>query len=262
MSTIDRTLLPIEEELFSSEVAYVGAFRCPPHDPLFHNTGPTRNHLFAFPRTTVTIEHEHQRPFVSTPHNVNFYNRGQHYVRYAVDRNMGDICEFFVVAPSLLLDVLREHDRFVEERPDQPFTRPYLEVHEEIFARERTLIEWIRAADRDALEIEEGITWLVDSLAGDLSHQADPLPAAAVERVEEAKAMLARHVAEPLSIADVALATGSSVYYLCRIFRRHTGMTMTAYRLKLRLRLAFDEVTTSTDLLTTALNLGFSSHSY
>jgi AraC-like DNA-binding protein len=261
---IDRTVLPVEQILYSSGIAHVGAFRCPADNPLFRDSGPTRNHIFVFPRTAVAIEHDDRPPFVATPHGVTFYNRGQHYQRRAVEPESGDVCDFFAVSPDLLLDALRAHDRTVEEHADAPFRVPYTEVPAPIFERERELVEWMRSGDRDAFEIEEGVIWLVDMLAGNLPRAADqePLPRAAVDRVEQAKAMLACAVDQPLTIAEIAEATSTSIYYLCKIFRRHTGLTMTTYRLHLRLRLAFDEVMTSHDLLATALKFGFTSHSY
>jgi AraC-like DNA-binding protein len=260
---IDRTVLPVEQVLHSSEIAHVGAFRCPTSDPLFHDTGPIRNHIFVFPRTTVAIEHEHQRPFVATPHGVTFYNRGQHYQRHAVDWAAGDVCDFFAVSPGLLVDVLRAHDRTVEDRADAPFQIPYVEVPPSIFEREREIARWMRSGDRDRFEIDEAMIWLVDALAARLAQTDVPeLPPAAIDRVEQAKALLACDVDQPSSIGEIANATSTSVYYLCKIFRRHTGQTMTTYRLHLRLRLAFDEVMTSRDLLETALKFGFTSHSY
>ena len=261
---IDRSILPVEDVLYSSAIAHVGAFRCPTNDPLFHDSGPTRNHIFVFPRTAVAIEHVDRPPFVATPHGVTFYNRGTHYQRHAVDEEAGDVCDFFAVSPDLLLDALRAHDRTVEDRADAPFTIPYTEIPPAIFDCERELIRWMRSGERDALEIEEGMIWLLDILAGNLPRlsQQDPLPRSATERVEQAKAMLARDIDRPVSIADIAEAASTSIYYLCKIFRRQTGLTMTTYRLHLRLRMAFDEVMTSHDLFETAMKFGFTSHSY
>jgi AraC-like DNA-binding protein len=257
-------MLPVEQVLYSSGVAHVGSFSCPADDPLFHDSGPTRNHLFVFPRTTIAIEHDDKPPFVSTAHGVTLYNRGQHYQRRVVDPEAGDVCDFFAVSPDLLVDALRAHDRSVEDHADAPFRIPYTEIPASIFENERELVEWMRSGDRDALEIEEGVIWLLDMLAGTLPRAAEqtPLPRSAADRVEQAKAVLARDIDQPRSIAQIADATSTSIYYLCKIFRRHTGLTMTTYRQQLRLRLAFDEVMTSHDLLATALRFGFTSHSY
>ncbi len=260
-AAIDRTILPVEKALYASDRVFIGSFQCGPHDPHFEDSGPTRNHIFVFPRTTVAIEHEHRRPFISTPHNVTFYNRGQQYRRSAVEPETGDVCEFFAVSDDVLLDALIARDRSVAERPEQPFTAPYAQVPASTFRSERALIDRVLAGDADELEVDEAVMWLLDSLLDGVTSEAMIAPSAR-ERVEHAKRMLATALDRPLSIEEIAGETGTSLYYLCKIFRRQAGMTMSAYRLQLRLRLAFDEVRGSRDLLATALSLGFSSHSH
>lgn len=258
---IDRTILPIEKALYASDRVFIGSFQCAPHDPHFEDSGPTRNHIFVFPRTTVAIEHEHQRPFISTPHNVTFYNRGQQYRRSAVEPETGDVCDFFAVSDDVIIDALRARDRSAGDRREQPFTSPYAEIPASTFRSERALIDRVIAGDVDELEVDEAVIRLLDSLLDGVTSEA-PLASSARERVEHAKKMLATALDRPLTIEEIAGETGTSLYYLCKIFRRHTGMTMSAYRLQLRLRLAFDEVRGSRDLLATALGLGFSSHSH
>lgn len=262
-AAIDRTVLPVEDVLHSSDIAHVGAFHCMPEDPLFHDSGPTRNHIFVFPRTTVAIEHDDRPEFVATPQGITFYNRGQHYRRRAVSPDRGDVCDFFAVAPDVLLDAMRAHDATVDDRTDRPFQFPYIEIPPSIFQRERAAVDLMRSG-ADALDVEEALVWLVDSVMASASSArgTTTLPRSAAERVEHAKALLASELERPLSIRTIADATGTSVYYLCKIFRRQTGLTMSTYRLQLRLRHAYDEVAASTDLLDTALRLGFSSHSY
>jgi AraC-like DNA-binding protein len=178
-----------------------------------------------------------------------------------VDPETGDQCDFFAVNDRVLLEALRAHDQSVEDRPEQPFTSPYAPVAADTFRSERLLIERIISGEADRLEIEESVLWLLDALFHGMK-RAGSLAPSARERVEHAKKMLASHLDAPLSIEEIASETGTSLFHLCKIFRRETGMTMSAYRHQLRLRLAFDEVRTSRDFLSTALALGFSSHSY
>ena len=77
-------ILPVERVLFESDLVRIGAFRCAVSDPLFHDSGPIRNHVVVFPRTAVKLQYEGGRPFVATPNVVTLYNRGQVYVRDAV----------------------------------------------------------------------------------------------------------------------------------------------------------------------------------
>jgi transcriptional regulator GlxA family with amidase domain len=53
------------------------------------------------------------------------------------------------------------------------------------------------------------------------------------------------------------------VFHLCRVFRRHVGMTLHEYRQQLRVRHALETVASGdVDLLQVALELGFSGHSH
>ena len=87
----------IDRIVFDSGLVRVGAFRCHPDDPSFHDSGPARNCCFVFPRTAVEIQHEHERAFVANPNVVTFYNQGQAYLRNAVSIE-GDRCDWFGVA--------------------------------------------------------------------------------------------------------------------------------------------------------------------
>jgi AraC-like DNA-binding protein len=80
---------------------------------------------------------------------------------------------------------------------------------------------------------------------------------------EAARTVLARSFREPVTLDEVARRTGSSMFHLCRTFRRHTGSTLHGYRNQLRLRTALERAATpESDLTELALDLGFSSHSH
>jgi AraC-like DNA-binding protein len=73
----------------------------------------------------------------------------------------------------------------------------------------------------------------------------------------------AADLAEPLTLARVAQAVGSSVFHLCRAFKRATGSTLHGYRNELRLRRSLDLIADRPrDLTNVALDVGFSSHSH
>ena len=99
----------IDRIVFDSGLVRVGAFRCYPDDPSFHDSGPARNCCFVFPRTAVEIQHEHERAFVANPNVVTFYNQGQAYVRNAVSIE-GDRCDWFGVEIDVVQDVVRTFD--------------------------------------------------------------------------------------------------------------------------------------------------------
>src|SRR5262249_48871565 len=78
-----------------------------------------------------------------------------------------------------------------------------------------------------------------------------------------AMALLARQFREPLALADIASAVGSSPFHLCRLFRRETGLSIHRYLSRLRLRAALELLPEYNGELTRlAVDLGFSSHSH
>src|SRR6185503_11374820 len=84
-----------------------------------------------------------------------------------------------------------------------------------------------------------------------------------VDAVEHARQLIAREPAGNLALRDLARECELSPFRLCRLFRAHTGQTMTGYRHSLRLRFALERLRDhSLDLTALALDLGYSSHSH
>src|SRR5688500_18865312 len=85
---------PPSRSLSDGTTVPIGTFRAAPRTPRFHASGAIQHPLLVFPRTTVRIRHEGERPFVATPAVITLYNRGQLYWRDSVDP-AGDLCEWF-----------------------------------------------------------------------------------------------------------------------------------------------------------------------
>jgi transcriptional regulator GlxA family with amidase domain len=83
-------------------------------------------------------------------------------------------------------------------------------------------------------------------------------------RVHEACRILATHLDERLTLPAVADAVGLSTYHFCRLFRATTGLTVHAYRKRLRLRQAFTTCAERPDskLSEVAMSVGYASHSH
>jgi len=96
--------------------------------------------------------------------------------------------------------------------------------------------------------------------AGALSAAATrPLHSTIVER---AKATIAEDPFDDRSLADVALAVGTSPYHLTRAFKRVTGLSLHAYRLQLRLQAGLERAVAGEPLDRVALDCGFAHHSH
>lgn len=82
-------------------------------------------------------------------------------------------------------------------------------------------------------------------------------------RVARARALIAAQPQANHPLEELAAEAACSPYHLARLFRRHTGMSLRGYRLRLRLALALERLAGGADDLTrVALETGFSDHSH
>lgn len=256
---------PIERILFHSELVTIGEFRCAREHPRFGDSGPATQHCFVFPRTAVTIEHEHARPFVANPNVVTLYNRGQRYLRGALSPQ-GDRCDWFGVEVGLARDVVRRFDPTVDERAE-PFALPRGHSDAALYLAQRELFEQTASgAPLDALALEERVVGLLERVL-ELSHPTPPRPLPRRRQRGEVshhvERLLSERWSEDLRLADLARAIGLSVYHLCHTFRRETGTTLHQYRHQLRVRASIETLRQDErPLVELALQLGFSSHSH
>jgi AraC family transcriptional regulator len=82
------------------------------------------------------------------------------------------------------------------------------------------------------------------------------------ELVAQAKEYLSRNTNARVRLADVALALGVSPAILAPAFRSVERLSFYQYALRLRLRRAAALLSTTKDLATLAVDLGFASHSH
>ena len=258
----------IDRIVFDSGLVRIGACRCHPDDPFFHDSGPARNCCFVFPRTAVEIQHEHEPAFLANPNVVTFYNRGQAYLRNAVSIE-GDRCDWFGVEIDVVQDVVRASDPTLDAHPERPFnfTRGWADAS--TYLSQRRLFEpVVSGSANDPLMVEESIVDLLDQVvrsAYKTTAMAKPTIVGQKQRdmVRHIEFVLSRQWGECLSLRDLANEVGISVYHLCRVFRRATGSTLHQYRQKLRVRWSLEGVMESSrSLVDIALDAGFSSHSH
>jgi AraC-like DNA-binding protein len=258
----------IDRIVFDSGLVRIGAFRCHPDDPSFHDSGPARNCCFVFPRTAVEIRHEHERAFVANPNVVTFYNQGQAYLRNAVSIE-GDRCDWFGVETDVVQDVVRTFDSDLDAHSDRPFnfTRGWADAS--TYLSQRRLFEQVLAgAVKEPLMVEETVVNLLDQVVRS-AYETVALTGPSIvgpkqrDIVHHIEFVLSRQWGECLSLRDLANEVGISVYHLCRMFRRATGSTLHQYRQKLRVRWSLESVMESSrSLVDIALDAGFSSHSH
>ncbi len=256
--------------LFESPLVKLAKFRASPTHPDFRDSGPTRQHCFVFPRTSVRIQHAGGKPFVANPNVVTLYNREQVYRRETVTSE-GDRCDWFAVEPGVLAEVLSAHDPSVRDDPERPFRLPFVPGDPKAYLLQRLVVRHVTESERaDPLFVEETVLQVLDQIAASAARFRGVAPrpdvkagTMASEVVDAVLAILGQHFRDSLSLAELARRSGYSAFHLSRIFRQRSGLSLHAWQNRLRLLTALERAAEpGTDFGELALSLGYSSHSH
>ena len=258
---------PLERLLFASPSIGIGTFRCAAEDPRFTDTGPSSTYCFAFPRTSVWIQHAGGAPFVADPGIVTFYNAGQVYSRRKLSPD-GDRAEWFAVAPHIAEEIVAAVAPASVRGSDAVFGFTHGPSDPATYLLQRRICDRLAGgASVEAIEIEEQVIELLATLAPRAAACSRTADAELTRRkrllTEDARALLAATATENVHLAEIARRLSCSVFHLCRVFKEVHGTTLHAYRLDVRLRMALERVVDRrADLTAIALDLGFCSHSH
>ena len=121
------------------------------------------------------------------------------------------------------------------------------------------------AGTLDRTGAEEAVLAVIRAVARDfhLTAEGGGLPEVGRRRVERAREFIAARLDEDHGMAAIAAVAATSPFHLARLFKRHTGMTIRGYRLRLRLAVALERIVEGErDLSFLAAELGFSNHSH
>jgi len=201
-----------------------------------------------------------------------FFAKGSVY-RVSHPSGCGDRGTSMVVAESILTDIVRELDPSVDDRADDPFTFSSGPVDTALFLRHRDYVRRLEIAEADPLEPlwadVTGLQLIADVLvaayehAGTKPRRRGSTSKDHAERTEAAKAYIAKHLGENISLADIAAVANASPFNFARLFQQQTGMPVHRYVTRLRLRTSLERIADpGADLTSIALELGFSSHSH
>lgn len=253
----------MNETVFDGGLIRVGRWRLPASHAKFRDSGPTRGYLVVFPRTSTWIQHAGSGPFVADANIVTFYNRDQEYTRRPISPR-GDRCEYYAIAPALLRQIVAMWDPAAADQPARIIRFTHGPSDARTYLQQRRVYAHVRReAHPDALFVEETMLEVVGRLVGMAYGSRRPPGSPPRDLVEQAREVIARRFATRLTLTELATATGTSVFHLCRVFRDTTGVTIHAYRNQLRLRAALERVRDArADLSAVALDLGYSTHSH
>jgi len=90
-----------------------------------------------------------------------------------------------------------------------------------------------------------------------------PATAAARRRLADTTREVLTAVPDPLTLADLARQVGASPYHLSRVFQAETGLSLTRFRNRLRLRRALERLAAGeSSLASLAADVGFADHAH
>ena len=166
----------------------------------------------------------------------------------------------FYIDPALLLAVAREL-----HGPDAPaprFPKPVVDD-----PRLMELLRSLQQAIADNADRLERESLLVQGLAEAIARHGEPGPEPEArpggrDAVRTARAYLTDHLAEKVSLEELAEATGMSRYHLLRLFQADTGLPPHAYQNQLRVDLGKRLLARGVSASQAALEAGFSDQSH
>jgi AraC family transcriptional regulator len=209
-----------------------------------------------------------------------FFSKESTY-RVSHPADCGDRGTILIASPRVLNDIIRELDPTIDDHPERPFPFVTGPCASGLFLRHRDLVWRLEAAEDNQPPLAHDPLWIdvtalqliADSLEAAFARHGpagpsgkrrrDGTEADHADRVEAARAYLARRMSERVTLDDVARAVGSSPFHLARLFQQRTGAPLHRYLTRLRLRASLERLADgANDLTALALELGFSSHSH
>lgn len=254
--------------LFSSDVVCIEDYRCNGRERN-HEEESAFRHEIVFPRRGAFLRRDASGEVLSDCNHILFFHAHQPYeIEHPIAG--GDCSTVFALQSEALMDMLREVDCSVDDRPHQPFRVSHSIGDARHHLLQYRILNMIHSAD--ALAIEEMTLHLLGQIVNCVYTQAD-YPAKKGRNttlknyrdiVNQVKLVLAGRFCEPLQLSDIARAVYSSPYALCRIFKKETGLSLHQYLQRLRLLHALEQLAENpqSDLTNLALEIGFSSHSH
>jgi AraC-like DNA-binding protein len=226
----------------------------------------SHDHSIAFIRAGVFVQHVGKQRVVADPSRVVFFSPGLPY-RVSHPADSGDECVVFAPAAGLVREAMQPHDRAAADVPAPTLPVGGVEADPRWFLLQSLLLRALVRDEVAPLAVEELACRMIGELLAAAYHDRTPQPtatqAAHRDLADAARVVLNGTYRQRLSLSDVATRVHSSPYHLCRVFRRATGLTLSRYVNRLRLREAAARVADDErDLTRIAISCGFYDHSH
>lgn len=220
-------------------------------------------HQIAIPLSGVNVRHVNGRAYTISPSHATLSNREEEY-KVSHPYGSGETQLNILLQETLLAEILCSKDPEAEDRPDRLFLERQLPVSSRFHLAVRTLMAATKSPAHQQMEVEEVTIALVDHLLGSNESRAHATVSKRnIELVQRTQAMLASHYAQQMTLQDVASNLGTSVFHLCRSFKKATNATLWSQIQRLRARAALNHLADgASDLTVLGLSLGYSHHSH
>lgn len=222
------------------------------------------------PREGIFVRHVRGESIVADPNYALFFNSGECY-RVSHPVSGGDRCTVLAFATSQIEDCLLHLDPQVLSSGTRLFRSTHTPTSPALDLLHRQLLRIARST-AESLAVQE---IAINLLAGLINASIDtPISAHQISRrtataqrhndlIMAVREELARRLGEKLDLRDIASAVHVSPFHLCRVFRSRTGISLSSYHRRLRLRTALQRILDGEDDLTQlAIDMGFSHHSH
>jgi AraC family transcriptional regulator len=222
------------------------------------------DHQITVPLSGVNVRQVAGKSYTISPSHITLSNRGEEY-RIGHPYGSGEIHLNIVLQDALLMELLCANSPKLENRPDRPFVERQLRISSKLHFVVQLLMAATKSAAHQPLELEETTIAVVVRLLGRNDNRTNALAVTAREweLAQQAQATLASCHAQPITLQDLASNLGTSVYHLCRVFRRTTNTTLWSRVQQLRARAALNQLANGErDLTALGLSLGYSHHSH
>jgi AraC-like DNA-binding protein len=202
-----------------------------------------------------------------------FFSQGSTY-RISHPADCGDRGTVFRLPQHLLNDIIRELDPSIDDHPHQPFPFVTAPCASTVFWRHHQLAQRLEACQQETLDSlwvdVTALQLVADVLEAAFARHGLPpkrrrrgTDADHINRAEIAKAYMANHLSERITLNDLAQAARVSPFHLARVFQQRTGLPIHRYLIQLRLRASLEQLAGGERNLTSlALALGFASHAH
>lgn len=265
--------LPAYRKLYESPLVSVSEYSCRAHEGGPAAEEQSANNAIVMMRHGAFVKHFGKRRVTADVNQAVFFSKDSVY-RISHPSGCGDRGTYFLIAPQILNDIVRELDPAIDEHPDNPFAFVTSHCEGALFRRYRELVYRLepgRNVPTDPLWAETAVLeWVADLLESAFKKHNRPAKSRRAStktdyaaKAEAAKAFLSNRLSEQITLTDAARAVAASPFNFARLFQEQTGLPLHRYLTQLRLRAALERISGGEpDLTTLALDLGFSSHSH